>query len=363
MKKLLILSSLFFSFSSFANIQKKFNNLQVFGDSLSDTGAFTGAITGYLDNFNNPFHMFFPLPSAISFQTPAYQGRSFTNGKVAIELFAEKIGKTLTPAWNVEPFSFSIPFLGVLYFSGSSKIGNNFALAGAKAASGNSLLDQVLFNKFSLDKQVNAYIKGIDSRNSINNDLFTIIIGGNDILSATMDNNVSFIDNGTDGVISSLEVLYNFGGRHFIIANAPNIALIPLVEVSNKNKARFFSLDYNSKLKEKISIFKSKYPESKITYIDTYELFQNLIAEAQSIGMNVTSPCTSNISDSMNKNDDFVNLLQSIQGGELPFKYVNNCSANTIKDYLFFDYVHTTQWGHEKLANKIYEQVLLEYPD
>ena len=334
----------------------KFERLYVLGDSLSDTGVLTGAITGFLKDFENPFQLLFPLPKKISFEIPqAYGGRSFTNGKVAAEILADKIGKNLTPAWNIDSLSYMF-----FNFNGSSKIGTNYAASGAKAVEGNSTVDNVLFNKFTLDKQVNALLSSKGNHN-IKDDLFLIMIGGNDIISAIGDNNMSSLDNAVNGIENAIIELYNKGARNFIVTNAPDIGLIPLIEQSNKEKATGLSSYFNSKLDTKIFNFIENNTDVKITYVNIYSLFHNLIQKSKEGMMNTSAPCISNISNLLNKNSDFSNLLADIGSGILPFRYESNCSPEKIKDYFFFDYIHPTKEVHEELGKKIYEQLLLTY--
>ncbi|BBH53932.1 SGNH/GDSL hydrolase family protein [Fluviispira sanaruensis] len=358
-----------------------FERLYVLGDSLSDTGAATGAITKYLNNCNddnlrnlNPFFLPFlsldptissllnsgflsntcsNLPKEISFDTPAYMTRSFTNGKVAAEILAEKMSLELTPAWKVNDLS----LFGFVNFKGSSQIGTNYAFSGAKAAIGKDLVDTLLLNKFALNQQLSALLAEKGDRD-LGNDLFLIMIGANDIISATFNSDNLIIDSAVLEIEKSLLSLYNGGARNFIISNVPNIALLPLINPNLKPIAEYYSKDFNFKLNAKITDFKVNYGDANITYIDLYQVFDDLKKESSKKGMNFLSPCTTNISDSMINSVDFSVLLNTIRSGKLPFVYINGCSAQTINNHFFFDSVHPTSWGQEKLGNKMYELLL-----
>ncbi|BBH53931.1 SGNH/GDSL hydrolase family protein [Fluviispira sanaruensis] len=348
-----------------------FNRLYVLGDSLSDTGASTGAITKYIRNCNddnlkslNPFILNMlnlgflidicsKLPEKISFHSPAYLGRSFTNGKVAAEILAEKMQLDLSPAWRVNDLS----LFGYVNFKGSTQLGTNYAVSGAKAAIGNDMADILLMNNFTLNQQVSALLAG-KGDHDMRNDLFLIMIGANDIISATINSNNLIIDNAVIEIEKSLLSLYNEGARNFIITNVPNIASLPLIKSDLKHRAEQLSIDFNYKLNAKITDFKINYGNSNIIYIDLYKLFDDLKQEFFQSDMDFSTHCTTNISESMITNIDFSLLLSIMNNGKLPFEYINGCSAQTINNHFFFDSVHPSSWGHEKLGNKMYELLL-----
>ncbi|WP_186647435.1 SGNH/GDSL hydrolase family protein [Fluviispira vulneris] len=345
-----------------------FERLYVLGDSLSDTGASTGSITKYRNNCDdkdlNPFILNLlnlgfladicsKLPEKISFASPAHMGRSFTNGKVAAEVLAEKMNLELSPAWKVNDLS----LFGFVNFKGSSQLGTNYAISGAKAAIGNDMADTLFLNNFTLNQQVSALIAGKGNRD-MRNDLFLIMIGANDIISATFNSNNLIIDNAVFEIEKSLISLYNEGARNFIITNVPNIASLPLIKADLKHRAEHLSIDYNFKLNAKITDFKINHSDANIIYIDLYKLFDNLKQDYSHNGIDFSTPCTSNISDTMINNVDFSLLLNIINSGKLPFEYINGCSAQTINNHFFFDSVHPSSWGHEKLGNKMYELLL-----
>lgn len=127
------------TFSNKNNAKKiAFNKLYVLGDSLSDTGSYTGILSGYSKK-----------SKGISFDDPPFHiGKSFTNGEVAVEVLVKKMGLQITPGWDA-------PSLNIFGFSirGSSQVGTNYAVSGAKASIGKSEMDIKFINHISLEKK------------------------------------------------------------------------------------------------------------------------------------------------------------------------------------------------------------------
>ncbi len=346
---------------NYFNFNGKIDRVYVLGDSLSDTGVLTGVLTDYLNNNRN----LFSLPLVISFEQPqSYMGRSFTNGEVAVEVLAKKMGKTLTPGWNVSPL-FLNSDLGVfsenIQLNGSIKIGTNYAVSTAKAADGNTVIDKIFFNKFSLDKQVIALLEGKGNHN-LKNDLFVIMIGGNDVFSALKIKDKYIIDNAVNGIENAMLKLYYNEAKNFIVTNVPNVGRTPIVSGENeKIIANQLSIAFNMELNKKISNFKKNKPEVKLIFIDMYNLFDKFLDESKKKSIDILKPCLTNIPSAQNIFDSFSNLLTFTGFGIVPFYYEPYCSFSTIDNFFFFDHIHPTKLIHNELGTIMYKKLVLSY--
>lgn len=174
--------------------------LYVFGDSLSDNGNLAEAF--YRQNFPNP---------------PSYHD-SFTNGPVAAEVLAGRLGLTLTPSLFLTGFQ---DVFGL--FGGASYVaGTNYAVAGATSASG-----PFGIRGGNLLQQVGAYgarAGGIADPNA----LYFVLSGGNDVRNAALNNlGTAGITNGVSSEVSAIQLLINEGARNILVVNVPNVGVIP----------------------------------------------------------------------------------------------------------------------------------------
>lgn len=129
--------------------------LYVFGDSLSDRGNLAELLGA------------FPSP-------PSYHD-SFTNGNVAVQVLAQRVGLSADPSLWVTGFTDPRNLFGGVAFTP----GNNYAVAGAtaqyQAAGGPAGIN--------LPQQIGAY-GALTSYRADPNALYTVFIGGNDLRNA-----------------------------------------------------------------------------------------------------------------------------------------------------------------------------------
>lgn len=176
--------------------------MYVFGDSLSDNGNLAEAY--YRQNFPNP---------------PSYHD-SFTNGPVAAEVLANRLGLSLTPSLFLTGFH---DVFGL--FGGASYVaGTNYAVAGATAAAA------PVFGGIpgaNLPQQVAAYgahAGGIADPNA----LYFVLSGGNDVRQAALNNlGTTGITAGVSNEISAIQLLIGEGARNIMVVNVPNVGVIP----------------------------------------------------------------------------------------------------------------------------------------
>jgi phospholipase/lecithinase/hemolysin len=148
-----------------------YDDLYVFGDSLSDNGNLF-AMTGF--------------PPA-----PYFNGR-FSNGPVAVEVLATGLGATL----------------------------HDFAIAGAQTSTAGNLPGT------GMTSQVDGYATLLGGPNADPNALYFVWGGANDLRAAGANagaaiaptiNNLTYI----------VDTLYDLGARHFLLPNLPDLGLTP----------------------------------------------------------------------------------------------------------------------------------------
>ena len=245
-----------------------YDNMYVFGDSLSDRGNLA-SIAG---QFPNP---------------PSYQD-SFTNGPVSAERLALALGVTADASlWLTGP---------------AMPAGTNYAVAGATAA---ATADGGLLPFINLPQQVatfSAYSGGAADPNA----LYYIDIGGNDVRDAV----ISFGDNtnaggaaitaGVNAEMAAIETLVGEGARDFLIVNVPNVGDIPEFGPSTSTdaiNATTYSQNYNFQLAADLAVFEAGGLPAR-TNLDTFDLYSysaNILANAASYGItNTTDACYTN---------------------------------------------------------------------
>lgn len=211
--------------------------VDVFGDSLSDTGNVFAASGGT-----------FPAP-------PYFNGR-FSNGPLWVEDVAAAQGATLAPS-----------LLG----------GTNYAVGGAKTGTG--LTD--------LLTQVDLY-RNVRTANAAN--LYIVLAGGNDYLSGT-PNVAASVSN----VRTAIERLYDAGARRFLVPNLPLLGNIPKnVGTAAQGPANFIAASHNAALKSAVANLRMNRTGIAITEVDTASLFEGVRQNPGAFGLtNVTGAALS----------------------------------------------------------------------
>lgn len=282
-----------------------YSNIYIFGDSLSDTGNLASVRED------------FPLP---------YYMNRVSNGPVAVEILAERLGFTAQASFHL---------LGM-------NSGTNYAVAGANAY-GDQAIDlaaQVIAF------QVNhGFIAPSDA-------LYVIFIGGNDIRSARgvidESNAEIIIKAAANEVGLAIESLSQSGAQSFLLVNAPDIGLIPetklIAEASADPelvmRANSLSESYRKSLRKLHSQYNGK-NNIKVIEFDLFQYFNKLIHKAEKFGFtNSTDACFS--SEAFVFNDDCIN-------------------GDNFNEFIFFDEIHPTARVHSLVGNKMAEKVLKGY--
>ncbi|MBX2878470.1 MAG: SGNH/GDSL hydrolase family protein [Granulosicoccus sp.] len=283
-----------------------YSDIVIFGDSFSDIG-------------NSPL-----LP-------PPYSPNRFSNGPVAIELVAQKLGLSAVAA-------------------GPNGSGNNFAAGGAKASGGGPI---------DLPAQVGLFLT---SRNNIipTDALYVLFIGGNDLRDARneFDFNAGklLVKQASESVERALDALVAAGARNILLINAPNIGAIPetrmiaaiandpapIIEsrkLSRIYKRKLRRLAYSSNRSIKHQIIAGSSGEINIIEFDLFNFFRKLLKKAHRFGFtNTTDACIDVLAD--------------------PPEFNAGCGPDKLDDHVFLDAIHPTAKVHAIVADAIYDVII-----
>ena len=266
--------------------------VNVFGDSLSETGNFFLASDGV-------------LPPA-----PLYYDGRFSNGPAWIESFASAIGE-------------DVPLPSVLG-------GTNFAFNGARAAGPSPYLTP------DLTKQVASYLDG-NGGTADSDDVFVIWAGANDIFFGALGGEPSFIPEAIGGISESIRNLHAAGARKFVVLDLPLLGQTPFF-----NSDPFISsqLDtatsvFNSYLASELQSLKHELNHVRIVDAKVSQLFEAITRAPRFFGLcNTVNSAT------------YFDLATGIG-----FELVPGVNPDR---YLFWDSVHPTAQGHKIIAAKVF---------
>ncbi|UCM85185.1 MAG: SGNH/GDSL hydrolase family protein [Rickettsia endosymbiont of Culicoides impunctatus] len=363
-------------FSPQPYINTQYRAFYVLGDSLSDTGAIIGVFNNMLSFVKQEFDTLRWIDN-IYFSPPFYNERSFSNGPMAVEYVAKGLGLPMTPGWsfNITPElkqwiaeqkakESSILIEDILQGARTKnmahvlatydKIGNNYAVGNSMASVGKSLPYTLLFNQFQLKNQLNALIKHHPNIGA--DDLFIIIIGGNDIKAAVVDEApTKIIDESINEIFNDINLLVTKKVKHIVVSNVPDIGTTPYFVDTNKQiLATNLTQDFNLKLNNGIESLKTKHHGVNIKLLDIRNIFQNVLADYKQKGNNISQPC---VWDIANKRNTML-LLELVLTGELRVTYNFPCSKYKICNYLFFDSFHPTVLLHKVVGDTLFDLII-----
>jgi phospholipase/lecithinase/hemolysin len=166
-----------------ASSAQAFSQVVVFGDSLSDNGNLFAKFNG-------------AVPAA------PYVNGHFTNGKVAVEVLAERLGVPLV----------------------------DYAIGGALTGTDNQFTeDSPLVANTGMLSQVRGYVSGLAANGaSVDADALHVIWGGgNDFLAVIKSGKASGINDvistGVSNLVTQAGLLYNAGARHLLMPLLPDL--------------------------------------------------------------------------------------------------------------------------------------------
>jgi phospholipase/lecithinase/hemolysin len=291
---------LFLSVVGSAFAHSAYSRLIVFGDSLSDPGN-AYLLTGQLSV--PPYSLIPDAPYAVG-------NKHFSNGSTWAEVLAKGLQLGSGPAY-ADPVTFS-----------------NFAVGGGRARSVTGV---------DLSDQVGLYLSS-HAGTADPDALYAIMIGGNDIRDAIAAFQVDpsgatsaqILQSAVTSVANNIQSLAVAGARHFLISNAPNLALVPAVTRQGplaEFVAQMLSTQYNGGLESVVASLTRAF-SLDVAQLDMYNLLQSLVAVPQRIGLeNVTETC--------------IHPGVSVDP-----------QCEDPDDYLFWDGIHPTHTVHKFLARK-----------
>lgn len=231
--------------------EQGFEDIYVFGDSLSDDGNVFQATGG----------VYPPSP-------PYFQGR-LSNGPVWVEYLAPELGAEST----------------------------NYAYGGASTGVGNAVFPTAplpgLLSQVGLFTQANPQADP--------NALYTVWAGANDYLFATATDPTEPVTN----ISAAVSSLYDAGARNIMVFNLPDLGQLPSQNASPVISASLNAVSdaHNSGLAASLGIL-SQQPDINIISVDVNSLFKQAIANPAEYGFtNVTDSCLTASSVCANPNE------------------------------------------------------------
>jgi phospholipase/lecithinase/hemolysin len=230
-------------------------SIYFFGDSLTDTGntsaAFGGAVPAYTPG--------------TPYETGQYTNDTAANTGVWSSQFAARMGASAIR---------------------STAGGTNYSWAGAKTFNDGGLP--------GINTQVSTYIAATSATSSAN-DLYVIMIGGNDVGAglASPDPGLA-IQQGLTNIANAVQSLYADGARHFLVANMPDVAATPYIRFLGTdaiNGSKFFANAWNAGWTTTMNQL-SALPGIDLDRLDFTALSTYATANASALGFtNTTDTC------------------------------------------------------------------------
>ncbi len=250
-----------------------FNQMVVFGDSLSDTGNVFAASGG-----------FFP-PS------PPYDGGRFANGPVWVEYLAGQLGLPAPTARGIMPAPAGTNYAWGGAPSGLSEV---FYSSTVEAALGVQF-NPPLGGSLPIGQQVLQYATDVLAGQAPapdENTLFTLWGGANDLLLANEQDGKRPANN----ITTYVELLIAAGAKHIVVPNMPEVgdtpgltdpvahasAFVSVEAASNPKDPKFASQvkRYNQRLRSNLNRIEAQNPDVSIYRLDIFELFKDAQAGA-----------------------------------------------------------------------------------
>ncbi|MBD2770793.1 SGNH/GDSL hydrolase family protein [Iningainema tapete] len=224
-----------------------FNEIYVFGDSLSDIGnAFDATRKGFKEG----------LPPA----PPYIQGR-FSNGAIWVEYLAQLLGLT-------------------------SKRKTNYAIGGANTGNTNTFIPNNPLNLPGLQQQFTSFKTQYPQADR--EALYIIWAGANDYLSGSLQDSTQAIANLSNGV----KLLATLGAKNIMVVNLPDLGKLPATR-QDPQVSKFLSditQKHNSGLAESLKALSQSLGNCvNIIQFDVYSLFNQVFASPQKFGFTVVT--------------------------------------------------------------------------
>jgi phospholipase/lecithinase/hemolysin len=272
-----------------------FSKIYAFGDSLSDAGNL------YVETLHT-------VPTGA-----IYSDGRFSNGPVWVQDLAKDLGlPAVTPSLTG---------------------GTDYAFGGAET--GQDPL-HTLDPAIDLPTQLAEFLYNVPKPSA--NALYTLSIGGNDLLDAIPDyaaHPTQALDDVTTAVSNEINFVSDLaldGAHNFLILNVPNLGLTP--EEAGKDAATATKLSglYDTDLARELGTLAMS-DHLSIHIVNAFKLIDNAVADPSKYGLtNVKTPV-------------WTGNFESASSGTL------NATGSAQNSYLFFDHLHPTETGHTAIAN------------
>jgi phospholipase/lecithinase/hemolysin len=282
--------------------QTNFNGIVTFGDSLSDPGnAFV-----LLGEVSVAPYLFIP-------EAPyARGGLHFSNGSTWIEQLATDLH--LSPAAG--------PALRTTAFS-------NYAVGGARARPAGQM---------DLTTQVGVFF-GHTGSAAPSDALYVVFIGGNDLRDAivalatdpTFATSIQIVTEAVTAIADNIGALAATGARQFLVANAPNLALVPAVRAQGplvQGAAQLLSVTFNQALAAALANVQTALPFISITTFDVFGTINGVVA----------TPAAAGFTD--------------VEHSCITPGIIAHAVCDRPDEHLFWDGIHPTRTGHAVLARQ-----------
>ena len=280
--------------ASAAQAQTQFNKIVVFGDSLSDGGAYTNIIKS--------------LNVAGASQVPRFK---FTTnpGNVWVENLAQRFGLSLTP--------------------NALDGGTNYAEGGARVTLPNP--SQPGFSQTAVSVQIDRYLSsgGTFDKPSI----VTLLAGANDIFQS----GPAGIPAAVQALVQQVARLQQAGASNIVLVNIPDIGTTPAFGFGAggaANPGTQLSVSFNTALRQGLQQL-----GGKVLFVDAFTVFREAVANPNAYGIRTVNAvaCTTPTSG------------QCTPATTVP---------NGAETYLYADSVHPTTAGHRILSDAVIAQLV-----
>jgi phospholipase/lecithinase/hemolysin len=260
----------------------------VFGDSLSDIGNI----------FNTTGRLFPPSP-------PYFNGR-FSNGPVAVETLANRLGLTLTPE-------------------------TNFAIGGATTGR-NNIGDTNDFKFGGLLDQIDRFASTVGAQGANSKALYFVWAGGDNFLSPPADPALA-ISQAVADIKTAVTTLANLGARNIVVVQNPNLGRTPLsLQAGQLDALTNLTLSFNQQLASVLTPLKRNF-NLNIILSDLFPIGEKIAQNPSEFG--------------------FSNVVESYLRDLAP--------ANPSTDpnqFFFWDQTHPTTRGHTLFAGTLRQDII-----
>lgn len=311
----------------------------IFGDSLVDNGNNNGLQSLARADY---------LPYGIDFGGPT--GR-FSNGKTTVDAIAELLGfdDYIPPYASASDDAI---LKGVNYASAAAGIREE---TGRQLGARLSFSAQVQNYQSTVSQVVNILGTEDQAASHLSKCIYSIGLGSNDYLNNyfmpqfynTHDQYTpdEYADDLIQAYTEQLRTLYNNGARKMVLFGIGQIGCSPnelatrsadgvtcVEEINSANQI------FNNKLKGLVDQFNNQLPDSKVIYVNSYGIFQDIISNPSAYGFSVTNAGCCGVG---RNNGQFTCLpLQT--------------PCENRREYLFWDAFHPTEAGNVVVAQRAY---------